>query len=128
MKILLTEWFRDWRGAEPQLLKPGALSLADDKILFALTVSLGNGDYDEACIETDSERAKECILGLLQGPGNAKRSAHVSVETYRLFRPGYDVYVQGQNSYFFLNPFSRPELFDDQANLQSYVAGFTAGV
>src|SRR5712691_10329629 len=43
MKILLTEWVREWRGTRPQLLQPAALPLNDDKILFALVVSVGNG-------------------------------------------------------------------------------------
>ena len=71
MKILLTEWYREWRGTEPQLLKPAALALDDDKILFALVVSVGNCDYDEVCIETDSMEAKECIRNILCGTGNA---------------------------------------------------------
>jgi hypothetical protein len=124
MKILLTEWYREWRGTAPQLLKPAALSLDDDKILFALVVSVGNGDYDEACIETDSLEAKEWVKGMLCGTGNAKpaeRSA--AVEQCRLFRTGYEVYLQGRSSYFFVNPIHRPELFRSD-DLNDYVAEF----
>src|SRR5262252_2785611 len=73
MKILLTSWYREWRGSEPQVLRPDTFSLDEKNTLFALVVSLGNGEFDEACIETDSGEAKECIEGLLCGTGGAKR-------------------------------------------------------
>jgi len=113
MKILFTEWYRDWRGTEPQLAKPSILPLDNDKILFALVVSVGNGDYDEVCIETDSTEAKACITNMLCGTGNAKLVDRPSavVEHCALYRPGYDIYLQGRDSYFFVNPTPRPELF-----------------
>jgi hypothetical protein len=124
MKILLTEWYREWRGTDPQLLNPAALSLDDEKIVFALVVSLGNGDYDEVCIETDSTEAKERIKGMLCGAGNAKAVAPSSaVERCRLYRAGYEIYLQGTSTYFFLNPISRAELFQS-LDLNEYVAEF----
>ena len=124
MKILLTDWYTEWRGLGPQVLKPAALSLDDEKILFALVVSLGNGDYDEACIETDSMEAKECVEGLLCGTGNAKRvGPSLAVEQCRLYRAGYEIYLQGRSSYFFVNPAPRPELFEKR-DLDEYLAEF----
>src|SRR5712691_6073835 len=124
MKILLTEWVREWRGTRPQLLKPAALSLDDGKILFALVVSVGNGDYDEVCIETDSMEAKECIQGMLCGTGSAKPVEwSYAVEQCRLYRVGYEIYLQGKSSYFFVNPIPRPELFQS-SDLNQYVTEF----
>jgi hypothetical protein len=122
MKLLLTEWYKDWRGEQPQRLTPAKLSLDDQKTLFALVVSLGNGDYDEVCIETDSVQAKACIIGLLQGTGNARPIEPTpAAEQRRLYRAGYEVYLQGESSYFFVNPIPRPELFQ-QADLKAYLA------
>jgi hypothetical protein len=124
MKILLTVWYREWRGQEPQLLKPVALSLDNEKIRFGLVVSVGNGDYDEACIETDSIEAKEYIEGLLRGTGSAKRAMPWSAAAGgRLYRSGYEIYLQGRSSYFFVNPMPRPELFEKH-DLEEYVAEF----
>jgi hypothetical protein len=124
MKILLTVWYREWRGREPQVLQPEVLSLDDEKILFGLVVSIGNGDYDEVCIETDSIDTKECIEGLLRGTGRAKWIMPSSaVEQCRLYRSGYLTYLQGGSSYFFINPVPRPELFE-KGYLKEYVAEF----
>lgn len=43
IRILLTEWAQDWKGAEPQALHSALLDLADQRHLFYLVVSLGNG-------------------------------------------------------------------------------------
>jgi len=124
MKILLSSWYREWRGAEPQVLRPGTFSLDEKNTLFALVVSLGNGEFDEACIETDSGEAKECIEGLLCGTGGAKRvERSSSAEQCRLYREGYEIYRQGGSSYFFVNPVPRPELFE-MRELDGYVAEF----
>ncbi len=124
MKILLTEWYRDWRGTQPQTLKSEVLSLDNSKVGFALVVLVGNGDFDELCIESDSMEAKECVEGLLCGPGNARRVGHSSaVEQCRLHRASYDVYLQGTSSYLFVNPFPRPELFETR-DLTEYKSEF----
>jgi len=123
MKILLTVWYREWRGGEPQVLKTEALSLDNEKILFGLVVSVANGDYDEVCIETDSIEAKDCIEGLLCGTGRAKRTVPWSAEQCRLYRSGYEIYLQGSSSYFFINPMPRPELFEKR-ELEDYLAEF----
>ena len=124
MKILLTDWYRKWRGSEPQVLKTETLSLDEKNTLFALVVLLGNGEFDEACIETDSGEAKECIEGLLCGTGGARREEPSSAaEQCRVYRAGYDIYRQGENSYFFVNPVPRPELFEARG-LDRYLAEF----
>jgi hypothetical protein len=124
MKILLTSWYTEWRGKEPQVLKPETLPLDNDKVLFGLVVFVGNGEYDEACIETDSLQAREYIESLLCGTGDAKlvepSSAAVS---RRLYRAGYRIYLQGENSFFFVNPRQRPELFET-GDLNKYLAEF----
>jgi len=126
MKILLTVWYREWRGGKPQVLNPEALSLDHEKTLFGLVVSVGNGDYDEVCIETDSMEAKEYMQGLLCGTGNAKRIVPSSTaEQCRLCRPGYETYLQGNSSYYFINPVPRPELFEKrELELEEYLAEF----
>ena len=124
MKILLTNWCREWRGSEPQVLKPETLPLENQNIWFALVVSLGNGEYDELCLEFDTLEAKERIEGLICGTGNARRvGASPAVALCRLYRSGYEVYMQGRKSYFFLNPVPRPELFE-RRDLSKYLAEF----
>jgi hypothetical protein len=124
MKILLTSWYTEWRGPKPQVLNPEVLSLENERILFALVVSLGNGDYDQVCIESDSTEAKEGIEGLLCGTGKAQRVGLSSAATQcRLYRAGYEIYIQGGNSYFFVNPIPRPELFEVR-DLDEYLAEF----
>jgi hypothetical protein len=126
MKVLLTEWFKDWRGAAPQVLKPAVLPLDDQRIVFGLIVMLANGEYDEVCIETDSNDARHCIQNMLRDTGNAKKVGQSSdAERCRLYRAGYEIYQQGPGSYFFVNPTPRPELFA-MRDLNSYVAEFTA--
>lgn len=78
MKILLTDWYTQWHGSTPQVLKPVELPLDDQKVLFGLVVFLGNGEYDEACIESDSRESRECITGLLCGSGGAKACGTLS--------------------------------------------------
>jgi len=126
MKILLTSWYREWRGSEPQVLRPDTFSLDEKNTLFALVVSLGNGEFDEACIETDSGEAKQCIEGLLCGTGGARPVEPSSdAENCRLYRAGYEIYRQGGNSYFFVNPVPRPGLFETR-DLNGYLAEFKA--
>jgi hypothetical protein len=124
MKILLTSWYREWRGSEPQVLRPDTFSLDEKNTLFALVVSVGNGEFDEACIETDSGEAKECIEGLLSGTGNAKRvESSPGAEQCRLYRDGYEIYLQGGSAFFFVNPVPRPELFE-MREFDRYLAEF----
>ena len=124
MKILLTSWYREWRGSEPQVLRPDTFSLDERNTLFALVGSIGNGEFDEACIETDSGEAKECIEGMLCGTGGARRvEPSTDAEQCRLYRDGYEIYRQGENSYFFVNPVPRPELFETR-DLNGYFAEF----
>src|SRR5262249_43363182 len=124
MNILMTSWYTDWRGKEPQVLRPETLPLDNDKILFYVVVSVGNGEYDEACIETEWLQARECIEGVLCGTGNAKLVAPSSAAVgCRLYRAGYRIYLQGRQSFFFVNPTPRPELFEAR-NLDQYLAEF----
>lgn len=112
MQVILTEWYRQWRGAEPQQIQPEMLPLDNERILFALVVMLGNGEYDDLCIESDSVEALESARGLLLGTGSAERvQAHPLANTSPLYRPGYEIYVQADRSVFFLNPEPRPALF-----------------
>jgi hypothetical protein len=125
MKILLTEWIKDRRGAKPQVLKPTMVALDDERMVFGLVVMLGNGEYDEACIETDSAEATQHIQQMLRNTGNAKQVSQSSpAEQCRLYRAGYEIYLQGGASYFFVNPNPRPELFCAH-DLSSYIAEFT---
>lgn len=123
-KILFTEWWRNWKGADPQDLKPVVLALDEEKTLRGLVVMLGNGEYDEACIESDSEDARRSVIGLLTGTGNAKWiESSPTAESCRLYRAGYDIYLQGKDGYFFVNPRPRPELFQD-SDRTAYLSEF----
>jgi hypothetical protein len=112
MKLVFTEWWRNWRGSEPQLFRPTVLDLENEKHRFFLVVSLGNGNFEEGCFECESIEAHEAICGLLTGTARAERVIpSPESEKFTLFRHGYDTFVQGADAYFFVNPSPRPELF-----------------
>lgn len=112
MKIRLTEWFSEWRHAKPQRLDPVVLDLREEKAPFYLVVSLGNGSFDQACFEHDSLDAYRFVVDLLGGTGGATRvQPEGSCVQSVLYRTGYEVYQQGQDAYFFVDPQPRPELF-----------------
>lgn len=124
MEILLTEWFRTWHGENPQPLKVQRLPLENEKVLFALVVQLGNGNFEEACFDFDSVAARETIVGMLRGTGGAERINPDSKSmACRLYKEGYEVYRQGDASYFFVSAEPRPELFES-ASLAGYIAEF----
>ncbi len=126
MRIVLTEWTRDWRGAEPQAIAPRILALEDRTLLLFLLVMLGNGEFDEACFESESADVVDAVRGLLTGTGRARRvDSHPLAASARLRRPGYEIYVQGEASVFFVNPQCRPELFA-ASGLAVYSADFGA--
>jgi hypothetical protein len=126
MKIILTEWYREWRGAQAQPIKPCILPMDNERVLFGLTVMLGNGEYDDLCFESESPEALEAVRGLLTGMGSAEKvPSHHLAASSRLRRPGYEVYIQGDRSVFFVNPVCRPELFSAAA-LALYSAEFEA--
>src|SRR5258706_11960613 len=61
--------------------------------------------------------SKVCFAGM----GNAKPVRRSSaVERCRLYRVGYEIYLQGRSSYFFVNPIPRPELFQSR-DLNEYM-------
>ena len=112
MNFLLTEWIQDWRGAEPQQLVPATLSLTDQRHLTFLAVSLGNGNFDEACFEVESIEVYEGIKGMLLGTGGCTLvGVSPAIKKCHLYRAGYEVFRQGGDAFFFINPAPRPELF-----------------
>jgi len=124
MNILLTNWCRDWLGSEPQVLKPEALPLENQNVRFGLIVLMGNGEYDELCIEADTMEAKRWMEELMCGTGGAKHvGPSPEAAQCRLYRVGYEIYLQGRRSYFFLNPVPRPGLFA-RDDLNEYLAEF----
>jgi hypothetical protein len=124
MKIVLTEWCKNWRGQEPQKLKANLLDLDVQNLLMFLVVSVGNGNFDEACIETDNDETLQWIRALLTGTGGAVRVTKSSDATQcRLYRSGYEVYRQGNNSFFFVNSNARPDLFAN-VDLGNYESEF----
>lgn len=123
MEILLTEWFRDWNSNEPQELKPARLPL-EGPIIFGLVVSLGNGNFDEACMEFDSVDAKQAMVGMLTDTGGAIRiEPDAKARACRLYKEGYEIYRQSDFAYFFLGPEPRTELFN-ASSLDAYIAEF----
>ena len=124
MKIVLTDWCCDWKGQSPQPIAPTVLDLDDNRILTFFLVSLGNETYEEICVEVDSMDTYEFVRALFIGTGGAKRvEADPSTERSRLHRKAYEIYVQPPDADFFLNPFSRPDLFRPNG-LASYAAEF----
>jgi hypothetical protein len=124
VKILLTEWQRDWATNEAQHLKPVVIDLNNDRQCLFLIVSLGNGNYYEVCFECDSVEAQECLHGLLTGTGGAKRVQHnESALQCKLYRSGYHFYVQGDDAYFFVNPVLDPQLIENR-DFENYLNGF----
>jgi hypothetical protein len=124
MEILLTDWCKDWRGKEHQELEVQRLSLDNKNILFALIVSVGNGNFEDVCFDFDSDEAKEVIVGLLTGTGGAKRiEPDTKARLSRLYKEGYEVYLQGDDSYHFLAPAPKPALFSAES-LDAYIAEF----
>lgn len=123
MQLVLTEWYRKWRGAEPQKIQPTVLPLDNERALFGLLVMLGNGEYDDLCIESDSAEALKSARELLLGTGGAERAHdHPLANSSPLYRPGYEIYVQADQSVFFLNPEPRPALF--QSDMAAYIEEF----
>jgi hypothetical protein len=126
MKIIVTHWSKDWRGKDPQPVRPAMLDLAQERQLLVLLVSLGNGSYDEICIEVDSTEAHEWVRGALTGTGGAARiEPTAEAASCRLFRAGYEVYSRGDDAFYFLNPRARPELFSSTSDLAAYAGGFS---
>lgn len=115
MKILLTEWFSDWRHAEPQKPNSVVLDLEDEKALFYLAVSLGNGTFDQARFEQDSKDAYRFVVNLLKGTGGASLTQpdEASMQS-ALYRENYEIYRQGLDAFFFVDPQPRPELFANE--------------
>jgi hypothetical protein len=111
IRILLTEWAQDWKGAEPQALHSALLDLADQRHLFYLVVSLGNGNFEEARFECESPDAEELVIGLLTGAGGAQPIADTlpAVRQRTLFESGDRVFRQDETGYFFVC--LRPEAF-----------------
>jgi hypothetical protein len=124
MKIVLTEWFHAWRGKGAQVICPQVLDLANHAQITYLLAMLGNGEFDEACIESDTPETLEYVRGLLLGTAKAKPLASGLFAAGRLARSGYEVFAQGDAGTFFVNPVPRPELFQG-GGLASYSAEFS---
>ena len=63
MKLLVTEWYHDWGGKEPQVLKPAVKKLDETNDLMWLIIMLGNETFDEVCFEAESQYALEVVCG-----------------------------------------------------------------
>ena len=124
MKILITELQKNWQGNEPQRLKPAVIDLNNDRQCLFLIVSLGNGNFAEACFECDSVEAHECLHGLLTGTGGARRVDEKESGRWALYRAGYHVYAQEDDGYFFVNPEHNSRLISTRS-FEPYLAEFT---
>lgn len=123
-RIVITEWIRTWRGAGAQQPKPTALDLANQKHLLYLMAMLGNGEFEEVRIESESADVVAAVQGLLTGTGSAKRiEESAATRSSRVTRDGYLIYQQGEDGYFFVNPLPRPDLFTDEG-LVTYLSEF----
>jgi hypothetical protein len=111
MKIVLTEWSNNWRGQEPQKLKANLLDLSVKNLQMYIILNLGNGNFDDTCFEVDSDEALHWIRNLLCNTGGAVRVTDVAAGPRKLYRVGYEIYRQGDEAFFFVNPEPRPDLF-----------------
>jgi len=124
MKVLLTEWFREWSGNEPQTLSPVVFDLMQESHLLALYKSVADGIFDDVCFETDSNEALGVLRGILSGGGSAVKSSSSAVAAKsQIYRPGYELHIQAEYAHFFVNPIPRPELFA-HGNLKAYMEEF----
>ncbi|MBC8059168.1 MAG: hypothetical protein H7Y18_00695 [Clostridiaceae bacterium] len=124
MKIIITEYLTDWPGESSQIVKPFIFDLLLKNHLFIFLVTLANGNFEEVCIETDSEDTLKAIRNLLIGTGNVTKLQETSnTANRRLYREGYEIYTQGDLSMILLNPKPQPNLFNQEA-LDAYTLGF----
>lgn len=124
MRLLVTDWCRDWRGERPQQPLSNRLELDHPKSALVVYLNLANGNYEEACIESDSPQALDTWRGALQGAGGAERvEPDAAMRASCMYRAGYEAYDQGGN-WLFVNPMQRPELFEDESEYQRYLAEF----
>lgn len=112
MKIILTEWYREWQESMSQQPDPVTLDLTNKTQLQFLVLSLGRGNFDEVSIETDSSETLTYITELLKGTGGAEPAvADTLVTASRLYQAGYHIFRQEPYGIFFVNPKPRPDLF-----------------
>ena len=124
MRLLVIDWCRHWQGAQRQRPQAHRFALDHPKLAFALIVGLGNGNYEEACVEADSPQALEGWRAMLIQVGSAVPvEPDAAMRASRMYRPGYDAYDQAGN-WFFVNPRPRPELFQDGPEYERYLAEF----
>jgi hypothetical protein len=123
MRILLTDWLREWRGHPPEI-RPEFLDLSKHSHAWCLVLIAGNAPHDEHCVEVDSTGALAAVRGVLMGTGRAKQiDDSAATRARRLYRPGYDIYQQGDDIFWFVNPVPRPGLFES-GGLAGYPAEF----
>jgi len=106
------------------LLEPVVFDLLEERFLMLLYKSFADGIFEQVCFEADSADSLQTLRGMLKGAANAQAAASNSnASQARVYRPGYDLYVQGRDGYIFVNPKPRPELFEG-ADLAAYIKEF----
>lgn len=114
MKIILTEWCRDWQAATPQQTTAVEMDLTYAPSLQYLVLSLGMGNFDEVRIETDTVETLDFVRRLLTGTGGAvQTAADGAAVDCKLYKPGYHVYRQDDLAIFFLNTTPCPDAFSN---------------
>ncbi|MBW8807810.1 MAG: hypothetical protein JF591_03055 [Lysobacter sp.] len=132
MRLLFVDWIREWHGAQRQRPQLSCIDMDHPRALFTLTVGLGNGLWEEACVESDSQQALDSWRTLLETAGAARLVDHCDeMRASRMYRGGYLAYAQGETAqgqvlnWIFVNPMPRPELFDHPDLQQAYFAEFS---
>ena len=127
MRMLLTEWQRDWAAQQPQVLKPIVLDARVGGQLFVVFGLVAHGELQEACFEAESDEAIRLIHGVLESAGSAKEApVDAEARACKLFREGYALLRYDPTSAIFVNRQPRPDLFRDGASLGDYVAEFAS--
>jgi hypothetical protein len=123
MKVLQTEISWDYPDTL-EIPAPYVFDYSNDKHLDALILSLGNGIFIECVYEIFDNEAYKIITGALEGIGGSiKIESSNAISNLWLYRKGYDCYQQGNDTYFFVNPEPRPELFEKK-EFSDYLSEF----
>ena len=112
MRILVSTI--DWEyPSKKREYDPVIWDLEDRNVLLLLYKMIADGIVLEMRIEGESAEALEVIKGMLRGGGSCQQIT-LSMEKAKdlwLYEEGYEVFLQGEDGYFFVNPIPQPQKF-----------------